>query len=43
MVDKRKGAPATTTDSGIRVQSDEHSLAVGSDGPIVLHDHYLIE
>ncbi|HKJ07999.1 MAG TPA: catalase [Gammaproteobacteria bacterium] len=33
----------TTTDAGIPVPSDEHSLTVGPDGPIVLHDHYLIE
>ncbi len=33
----------TTTDAGIPVNSDEHSLTVGPDGPIVLHDHYLIE
>ena len=33
----------TTTDAGIRVQSDEHSLTVGRDGPIVLNDHYLLE
>ncbi|MBB3205675.1 catalase [Rhodopirellula rubra] len=33
----------TTTDGGIPVASDEHSLTVGRDGPIVLHDHYLIE
>lgn len=33
----------TTTDAGIPVSSDEHSLTVGRDGPIVLHDHYLIE
>ncbi|MEW4455688.1 catalase [Bremerella sp. JC817] len=33
----------TTTDAGIPVPSDEHSLTVGRDGPIVLHDHYLIE
>lgn len=38
--DKRK---PTTTDAGIPVSSDEHSLTVGPDGPIVLHDHYLIE
>ncbi|WAM18893.1 catalase [Rhodococcus sp. JS3073] len=25
------------------VESDEHSLTVGPDGPILLHDHYLIE
>ncbi|MEQ7874653.1 catalase [Sphingomonas sp. ASV193] len=35
--------PATTNDAGIRVQSDEHSLTLGRDGPIVLNDHYLIE
>lgn len=35
--------PPTTTDAGIRVQSDEHSLTIGPDGPIVLNDHYLIE
>lgn len=33
----------TTTDAGIPVPSDEHSLTVGADGPIVLHDHYLME
>ncbi|WP_148252826.1 catalase [Aidingimonas lacisalsi] len=33
----------TTNDAGIPVSSDEHSLTVGRDGPIVLHDHYLIE
>jgi len=33
----------TTTDAGIPVESDEHSLTVGSDGPILLHDHYAIE
>ncbi|MDN5893091.1 MAG: catalase [Nocardioides sp.] len=33
----------TTTDAGIPVASDEQSLTVGPDGPIVLHDHYLIE
>jgi catalase len=32
-----------TTDAGIPVESDEHSLTVGPDGPILLHDHYLIE
>jgi catalase len=33
----------TTTDSGIPVESDEHSLTVGPDGPILLQDHYFIE
>ena len=35
--------PPTTTDAGIPVESDEHSLTIGPDGPILLHDHYLIE
>src|SRR3979411_3459458 len=33
----------TTTDAGIPVPSDEHSLTIGPDGPILLQDHYLIE
>ncbi|MEV0295494.1 catalase [Nocardia sp. NPDC050710] len=33
----------TTDDSGIPVPSDEHSLTVGPDGPILLNDAYLIE
>jgi catalase len=33
----------TTTNAGIPVVSDEHSLTQGPTGPIVLHDHYLIE
>ncbi len=35
--------PPTTTDAGIPVTSDEFSLTVGPNGPILLHDHYLIE
>jgi catalase len=35
--------PRTTTDAGIPVASDEFSLTVGPDGPILLHDQYLIE
>jgi catalase len=39
-----KDAPKpTTTDAGTPVSSDEHSLTVGPDGPILLQDHYLIE
>jgi catalase len=38
-----KDDPATTTDAGTPVPSDEHSLTVGPDGPILLQDHYLIE
>jgi len=34
---------ATTTDAGAPVPSDTHSLTIGADGPILLHDHYLIE
>lgn len=33
----------TTTDAGIPVSSDEYSLTVGPDGPVLLHDHYLLE
>jgi catalase len=35
--------PYTTNNVGIPVESDEHSLTVGPDGPILLQDHYLIE
>jgi catalase len=35
--------PVTTTDSGIPAPSDEFSLTVGTDGPIVLHDHYVVQ
>ena len=35
--------PHTTTDAGIPVASDEFSLTVGPDGPILLQDQYLIE
>ena len=42
MTNDKRGRPATT-DGGAPVQSLEHSLTVGSDGPIVLNDHYLIE
>src|SRR5947199_172019 len=33
----------TTNDAGNPVPSDEHSLTVGPDGPILLQDQYLIE
>ena len=42
MADDRTNPP-TTTDAGIPVASDEHSLTVGPDGPILLQDNYLIE
>ncbi len=35
--------PVTTTDAGIPAPSDEHSLSVGPDGPLLLQDHYLIQ
>jgi catalase len=35
--------PPTTTDAGIPVASQEHSLTVGPDGPILLQDFYLLE
>ena len=35
--------PPTTTNAGIPAASDEHSLTVGTVGPILLQDHYLIE
>ena len=35
--------PPTTTDAGIPVASQGHSLTVGPDGPILLLDFYLIE
>jgi catalase len=42
MEDHDRNEP-TTTDAGIPIESDEHSLTIGPDGPILLHDHYLIE
>lgn len=33
----------STTQAGIPAVSDRNSLTVGNDGPIVLHDHHLIE
>jgi catalase len=33
----------TTTNTGAPVASDEHSLTIGADGPIVVNDHYLVE
>ncbi|MFW5756689.1 MAG: catalase [Tangfeifania sp.] len=41
-MEKDKRNP-TTTDAGRPVASDEHSLTVGPDGPVLLQDHYLIE
>ena len=33
----------TTTTAGAPAESDQQSLTVGPDGPLLLHDHYLIE
>src|ERR1700744_966644 len=33
----------TTTEAGAPVASEEHSLTIGADGPLLLQDHYLIE
>jgi catalase len=41
MTDKRPAT--TTTDSGIPVTSDEHSLTVGPNGPTALHDAHLVQ
>jgi catalase len=33
----------TTTDAGIPAPSDEHSLSVGPNGPLLMQDHYVIQ
>jgi catalase len=44
MTDRDRKQPATTTtDSGIPVTSDEHSLTAGPNGPTVLHDAHLVQ
>ena len=43
MPDEKGRPPVTTTDAGIPASSDEHSLTAGTDGPILLQDHYLIQ
>jgi catalase len=40
---KKESSKPTTDDAGIPVASDEFSLTVGPDGPILLQDTYLIE
>ncbi|WP_066522426.1 catalase [Curtobacterium ammoniigenes] len=35
--------PIATANNGAPIASDEHSLSVGADGAIALHDHYLLE
>ncbi|MFF5894944.1 catalase [Streptomyces argenteolus] len=43
MTEEAQKVPYTTNNAGIPVESDEHSLTVGPDGPVLLQDHYLIE
>src|SRR5271169_578546 len=43
MTNEQPRRPATTTDAGIPVASQELSLTIGPDGPILLQDFYLIE
>ncbi|MDQ0941039.1 catalase [Streptomyces sp. V1I1] len=43
MTESSPNTPYTTNNAGIPVESDEHSLTISSDGPILLQDHYLIE
>ncbi|HEV3211983.1 MAG TPA: catalase [Acidimicrobiales bacterium] len=43
MTERGEQRPPTTTDAGIPVASQEHSLTIGPDGPILLQDFYLIE
>jgi catalase len=38
-----KKPPMTTTDAGIAAPSDEYSLSIGPNGPLLLQDHYLIQ
>ncbi|MDN6490641.1 MAG: catalase, partial [Yaniella sp.] len=40
---KTPHATGSTTQAGIPAVSDRNSLTVGPDGPIVLHDHHLVE
>jgi catalase len=37
------GKTFTTTNAGAPVSSDQHSKTIGPDGPVVLHDVYLVE
>jgi catalase len=41
--ESQSARPPTTTDAGIPVASQEHSLTIGPDGPLLLQDFYLIE
>src|SRR5579859_7339591 len=35
--------PVSSTDAGIPAPSDEFSLSAGTEGPLLLQDHYLIQ
>jgi catalase len=37
--ERHENRPEMTTDAGVPVASDEHSLTIGPDGPILLQDH----
>lgn len=41
--DPKNTPQIATDDSGAPISSTENSLSVGADGPLLLHDHYLIE
>ncbi len=43
MTEEADRRPPTTTDAGVPVASQDHSLTIGPDGPILLQDFYLIE
>ncbi|WP_327419585.1 hypothetical protein [Streptomyces sp. NBC_01233] len=40
MTQDAQKTPRTTNNAGIPVESDEHSLTLSPDGPILLQDHY---
>src|SRR5258708_25985413 len=40
---RKQQRPITTTDAGIPAPSDEYSLTVGPDGPVLLQDNYLMQ
>src|SRR5665811_1201013 len=40
---KKENPKPTTTDAGIPVPSQEFSLTVGPDVPLLLHDHHLVD
>src|SRR5215472_14715805 len=41
--DGRLSPTVSTTDTGAPAPSDQFSLTVGSDGPILLHDHHFVQ